>query len=112
MGKNLYVGNLPINLGESDLKALFEQHGQVDSVKIIRDYDSGRSRGFAFVEMATDEAASKAIEALNAHALDGRSLTVNEARPKSDRRRGFGGGGKGGGRTYSDRGRGGPRNRW
>lgn len=111
MGKNVYVGNLPHSIGEDELKALFEQKGSVDSVTIIRDNDTGRSRGFAFVDMATEEDASKAIEALNAFSLEGRNLTVNEARPKSDRRRGFGGGGRGGPRRKFDRGHGGFRSR-
>jgi cold-inducible RNA-binding protein len=111
MGKNVYVGNLPHSIGEAELKALFEQKGNVDSVTVIRDNDTGRSRGFAFVEMATEEDAQKAIEALNAFSLEGRNLTVNEARPKTDRRRDFGGGGRGGPRRNSDRGRGGFRSR-
>ena len=111
MGKNVYVGNLPHSIGEAELKELFEQNGNVDSVTVIRDNDTGRSRGFAFVDMSTEEDARKAIEALNAFALEGRNLTVNEARPKTDRRRGFGGGGRGGSQGYSDRGRGGYRSR-
>lgn len=110
MGKNVYVGNLPHSIGEAELKALFEEKGNVDSVTIIRDNDTGRSRGFAFVDMATEEDARKAIEALNAYSLEGRNLTVNEARPKTDRRRGFGGG-RGGPRRGFDRGPGGFRNR-
>ncbi|MBN2242557.1 MAG: RNA-binding protein [Acidobacteria bacterium] len=110
MGKNIYVGNLPHSTGEADLKELFEQKGKVESVNLIRDYDTGRSKGFAFVEMATEEDAAKAIEALNAFSLEGRNLTVNEARPKPDRGRGFGGG-RGGPRRNSDRGRGGFRSR-
>jgi len=106
MGKNVYVGNLPLSLGEGELKELFEQKGTVDSVNIIRDYDTGRSRGFAFVEMATEEDALKAIEALNAYSLDGRNLTVNEARPKSSQRRGRAGRGRGGDRRGSNSGRG------
>ena len=111
MGKNIYVGNLPASMGEAELKELFEQKGSVDSATVIRDYDTGRSRGFGFVEMATEEEALKAIEALNAYSLDGRNLTVNEARPKTERRRGHAGGGRGGSRGYSDRGRGGYRSR-
>lgn len=107
MGKNVYVGNLPVSMGEAELKELFEQKGAVDSVTVIRDYDTGRSRGFAFVDMETDEDALKAIEALNEFSLDGRSLTVNEAKPKTDRR---GGGGRGGSRRNSG-GRGGFRSR-
>jgi RNA recognition motif-containing protein len=111
MGKNVYVGNLPHSIGEAELKELFEQKGKVDSVTVIRDNDTGRSRGFAFVDMATEEDARKAIEALNAFSLEGRNLTVNEARPKSDRGRGPGGAGRGGPRRDSDRGYGGFRRR-
>ncbi len=107
MGKNVYVGNLPASMGEAELKELFEQKGAVDSVTVIRDNDTGRSRGFAFVDMSTEEDARKAIEALNAYSVEGRNLTVNEARPKTDRRRGYAGGGRGGPRRHSDRGRGG-----
>lgn len=107
MGKNVYVGNLPRSIGEAELKELFEQKGNVDSVTVIRDYDTGMSRGFAFVDMSSEEDARKAIEALNAFSLEGRNLTVNEARPRSDSRRGSGGGGRGGRRGNFDRGRGG-----
>jgi len=107
MGKNVYVGNLPISVGEDELKELFDQKGNVDSVTIIRDYNTGRSRGFAFVDMVTEEDATKAIEALNDYSLEGRNLTVNEARPKSDHRKGSAGGRKGGPRKGSDRRRGG-----
>ena len=110
MGKNVYVGNLPHSIGEAELKELFEQKGKVDSVTVVRDNDTGRSRGFAFVDMSTEEDALKAIEALNAFSLEGRNLTVNEARPKPERRKGFGGGGRGPQRN-SDRGRGGYRSR-
>lgn len=97
MGKNIYVGNLPLSLGEAELKELFEQQGAVESVKIIRDYATGRSKGFAFVEMGLEEDAIKAIKALSAYSLDGRNLTVNEARPKTNnRRRGPSGGSRGG----------------
>jgi len=88
MGKKIYVGNLPFTMGEADLKELFEQQGAVDSVTVMRDVNSGRSRGFAFVEMTSEEDATKAIEELNSHSIDGRSLTVNEAKPKVERRRG------------------------
>lgn len=111
MGKKVYVGNLPASIGEEELKELFEQKGAVDSVTVIRDNETGRSRGFAFVAMATEEDANKAIKAMNAYLLEGRNLTVNEARPKSDRRRGYAGGGRGGPRRHTDRGRGGFRNR-
>jgi len=111
MGKNVYVGNLPHSIGEAELKELFEQKGNVDSVTVIRDNDTGRSRGFAFVDMSTEEDARKAIEALNAFSLEGRNLTVNEARPKTNRRGVFGGGGRGGSQGYSDRGHGNYRRR-
>ena len=95
MGKNIFVGNLPFSMGETQLKELFEQKGAVDSVTVMRDVDTGRSRGFAFVDMATEEDARKAIAELNAYSLDGRNLTVNEARPKPERRRSSGGAGRG-----------------
>ena len=95
--KNIYVGNLTFDATEDQVRSLFEAYGPVDKVSIITDRDSGQPRGFAFVEMTDDEAASKAMEALNGTALGGRNLTVNEARPKMDRpRREGGGGGRGG----------------
>jgi cold-inducible RNA-binding protein len=97
MGRRLYVGNLPYETGENDLQDLFAQAGTVESVKVMRDMATGRARGFAFVEMSTDEEAQKAISELNAHQMGGRGLTVNEARPKPERSGGFGGGGYGGG---------------
>ncbi len=108
MGRNLYVGNLAFTIGETELRQLFEQKGGVDSVTIMRDLDTGRSRGFAFVEMSTEEAAQKAITELNSFAVGGRSLTVNEARPKTERPRGGGrsngrGGGHSGGRGREPR---------
>jgi RNA recognition motif-containing protein len=106
MGRNIYVGNLPFSMGENELKGLFEQKGAVNSVMVMRDVDSGRSRGFAFVEMASDEDAEKAIKELNEHPVDGRTLTVNEAKPKTDRRGGGGrnrGGGGGRGRNREAR---------
>ena len=93
MGRKLFVGNLSFSLGETELRQLFEQKGGVESATIMRDLDSGRSRGFGFVEMSTDEAAQKAITELNGFAIEGRNLTVNEARPKQERRPGGGGGG-------------------
>jgi RNA recognition motif-containing protein len=96
MGKNLYVGNLSYTVGEAELKELFGQKGSVDTVTVMRDLDTGRSRGFAFVDMATEEDAQKAIEGLNSFELGGRNLTVNEARPKPERRGGPRGGGRGG----------------
>ena len=92
MGKKLYVGNLPYKTTEGELEELFSSVGAVDSVRIINDRDTGRPRGFGFVEMASDDEAEKAIEKFNAYELDGRALTVNEARPRQDSG-GFGGGG-------------------
>ena len=96
MGKKLYVGNLSYNVDGSELEQLFGQHGQVVSAQIINDRDTGRSKGFGFVEMADDAEADAAIAALNGQQHDGRALTVNEARPREDR--GGGGGGGGGSR--------------
>jgi RNA recognition motif-containing protein len=94
----LYVGNLSFNTMEGDIHELFSQAGTVESCNLITDRFTGKSRGFAFVEMATDDEAQKAISQYNGHALDGRTLTVNEARPREERpRRDFGGGGGGGG---------------
>jgi RNA recognition motif-containing protein len=92
MGRKLYVGNLPYEIGESELQELFTRVGPVESVTIVRDMATGRARGFAFVEMSTEEAAQSAIRDLNATDLGGRSLTVNEARPKAPRSGGFGAG--------------------
>ena len=92
MGRKLYVGNLPFETGEAELQELFARAGSVESVNIVRDQATGRARGFAFVEMSTDDEAQKAISELNAHQVGGRSLTVNEARPKTPRSGGFGGG--------------------
>ena len=94
MGRKLYVGNLPYEIGETELQELFGQAGSVDSVTVMRDQATGRARGFAFVEMGTDEEAQNAITALNGTQVGGRNLTVNEARPKEAR--GGGGGGFGG----------------
>src|SRR3989442_13175315 len=96
MGRRLYVGNLPYETVEGDLQDLFAQSGTVESVKVMRDMATGRARGFAFVEMSTDDEAQKAIAQLNAHQMGGRGLTVNEAKPKPERSGGFGGGGYGG----------------
>ena len=96
MGRRLYVGNLPFETGEGELQELFAQAGNVETVKIVRDMATGRARGFAFVEMSTDEEAQKAITELNEFKLGGRGLTVNEARPKPERS-GGGGFGDGGG---------------
>jgi len=97
MGSKLYVGNLSYNVSSSDLEQLFSQHGSVQSAEVIADRDTGRSKGFGFVQMGTDEEAQAAIAALNGQDHDGRALTVNEAKPKEDRPRGGGGGGYGGG---------------
>lgn len=94
MGKKLYVGNLPYSVGDSELQRLFEPHGGVQSAQVIMDRDTGRSKGFGFVEMGSDQEAQAAIAALNGHQIDGRPLTVNEARPKPEG--GGGGGGRGG----------------
>src|SRR5215207_8447939 len=96
MGRRLYVGNLPYSTTEDQLTELFSRAGKVDNVRVMRDMATGRSRGFAFVEMSTDEEAQKAIADLNAHEMGGRGLTVNEARPKPAYS-GGGGGGYGGG---------------
>src|SRR5438105_13581062 len=97
MGRKLYVGNLSYDVDSSALEALFEAHGTVTSAQIIMDRDTGRSKGFGFVEMGSDAEAQAAIAALNGKEIDGRALTVNEARPKTE---GGGGGGGGGGRRY------------
>ena len=94
MGRRLYVGNLPYTTGEAELQELFSKAGTVESVRVMRDAATGRARGFAFVEMATDEEAQKAASEFNQFQMGGRSLTVNEARPKPEG--GFGGGGGGG----------------
>ena len=111
MGSKIYVGGLPYAATEQQLSDLFAQHGTVASARVITDKFTGQSRGFGFVEMSTDEEAQKAISALNGTQMDGRTLTVNEARPQEPRsggggRGGFGGGG-GGGRSG-----GGNRGRW
>jgi RNA recognition motif-containing protein len=119
MGNKLYVGNLPFNTTETDLHDLFAQAGSVSEVMLIQDKFTGKSRGFAFVTMATDQDAQNAIDRLHGTAIEGRSLTVNEARPRDDRpsggsggggRRDYGGGGGrrdygggGGRRDYRDR---------
>jgi cold-inducible RNA-binding protein len=94
MGRKLFVGNLPFDTAENDLQDLFAKTGTVESVRVMRDQMTGRARGFAFVEMSTDEEAQRAIAELNETQLGGRSLAVNEARPKTT---GGGGGGFGGG---------------
>src|SRR5689334_11741901 len=104
--KNIFVGNLSFQTTEDDLRELFEPFGEVSRVQIVTDRDTGRSRGFAFVEMADDDAGNKAIDAVNGKELSGRQLNVNEAQPKGDRssggrgQRDFGGGrGRSGGRN-------------
>ncbi len=117
--KNIFVGNLSFNTNEDELRQIFEGYGQVDRVSILTDRDTGRSRGFGFVEMASDEDGEKAIAALNGSQIGGRTINVNEARPKAERGGGGGGfgGGGGGGRDRGDRGGrggggGGRRDRW
>jgi RNA recognition motif-containing protein len=108
--KNLYVGNLPHSTTEDELRNLFQTHGAIEKVSMVTDRETGRSRGFAFVEMTDAGEAEKAIAALNGTELGGRTLTINEAKPKTDRPRGggggggkrFGGGGGGGGRGGRD----------
>lgn len=96
MGKKLYVGNLSYSVRDSDLEDLFAAHGSVQSAQVIMERDTGRSKGFGFVEMSNDQEAQDAISALNGRELEGRTLTVNEARPKEE----GGGRGKGGGGGY------------
>ena len=97
MSRKLYVGNLPYETTESDLETLFAEAGAVESVNVIRDRETGRARGFAFVEMATDQDAQAAVTQLNDRSFGGRRLTVNEARPQAPRSGGGGGGFGGGG---------------
>src|SRR5438105_15812511 len=105
MGKKLYVGNLTYGVTDSTLQQMFEPHGTVQSAQVIMDRDTGRSKGFGFVEMGSDQEAQAAIAALSGKQVGGRNLTVNEAKPREDRggggggRGGYGGGG-GGGRRY------------
>ena len=107
MGRKLYVGNLPFSATEQDLQELFSKSGAVETVTVMRDMATGRARGFAFVEMATDADAQKAITELHDRPFGGRNLTVNEARPRPERSGGFGGGrgngGGGGGRRREPR---------
>ena len=97
---NVYVGNLPYSTTSDDLREAFEAFGEVSSANVISDRDSGRSKGFGFVEMSDDAGAKEAIEKLNGTEMDGRTVTVNEARPREDRPRGGGGGYGGGGGRY------------
>jgi RNA recognition motif-containing protein len=98
MSMKLYVGNLSFNTSTEDLEKMFGEIGTVESTNIIEDRETGRSRGFGFVEMSTKEAGQTAIATLNGKEIDGRSLTVNEAKPREDRASGGGGGNRGGGR--------------
>jgi RNA recognition motif-containing protein len=111
MGNKLYVGNLPFSATDDSLRELFAQSGSVNSATIITDRDTGRSKGFGFVEMSSDQEASDAITKFNGTNFEGRTITVNEARPKAPRE---GGGGGGGGRDRGGRGGGGGggRQRW
>jgi RNA recognition motif-containing protein len=109
MGSKLYVGNLSYNVTSSDLEQLCAQHGTVQSAEVINDRDTGRSKGFGFVQMGSDAEAQAVIAALNGQQNDGRALTVNEAKPREERPRGGGGGGGGrsGGGGYGGGGGGG-----
>ncbi|MDA0660585.1 MAG: RNA-binding protein [Planctomycetota bacterium] len=102
---NIYVGNLAYDLTEAELQSAFERFGQVSSVSIVKDRDTGRSRGFGFVEMPDEQQAKQAIEGLNLEPIGSRRVTVNEARPREERPRGGGGGGgrDGGGRDGGGR---------
>ena len=103
MARKLYVGNLPYDTGEQDLQSLFAAAGTVESVNVMRDMATGRARGFAFVEMGSDEEAQAAISQFNDYQLGGRNLTVNEAKPRENRSGGGGGfarSGGGGGNRY------------
>ena len=97
MGNKLYVGNLSYNIRDDDLNQAFAQYGNVSSAKVMMDRDTGRSKGFGFVEMGSDAEAQAAINGMNGQALDGRAIVVNEARPREERPGGFGGGGRSGG---------------
>ena len=107
MGNKLYVGGLPYAVTGDRLQEIFADHGTVESATVVSDKFTGQSRGFGFVEMSSGEEAQKAIDSLNGTQLDGRTLTVNEAKPMQ-KRDGFGGGNRGGGRGNRD----GGRNRW
>src|SRR3954451_21880171 len=107
MGRKIYVGNLSYSTTSSDLEQLFAQHGTVQSAEVISDRETGRSKGFGFVQMGSDQEAQAAIDALNGQQVDGRALTVNVAKPREDRprsggsaRSGGGGGGYGGGKRF------------
>ena len=107
MGSKLYVGNLSYNTNAAELEQLCSAHGTVQSAEVIADRETGRSKGFGFVQMGSDEEAQAAIAALNGKEVDGRALTVNEAKPREDRPRGGGGGGGGYGGGGGGGGRGG-----
>jgi RNA recognition motif-containing protein len=112
MGRKLYVGNLAYSISSSDLEQLFAAHGTVESAQVITDRDTGQSKGFGFVEMASDAEAQAAMQALNGKEQGGRTLTVNEAKPRQDRGGGgggYGGGGRGGRGGYGGGGHGGGR---
>jgi RNA recognition motif-containing protein len=100
MGNKLYVGNLAYSVRDESLQAAFGQFGTVTSAKVMMDRETGRSKGFGFVEMGSDAEAQAAINGMNGQALDGRPLVVNEARPREERPGGFGGGGRSGGGGY------------
>jgi cold-inducible RNA-binding protein len=104
MGNKIYVGNLPFSATSESLNEMFSKFGSVDSAKIVMDRDTGRSKGFGFVEMSSGDEAAAAIEKLNGSDMGGRSLVVNEARPMEPRTGGFGGGGSRGGDRGGDRG--------
>ena len=97
MGNKLYVGNLSYNVRDDDLQQTFAQFGTVSSAKVMMDRETGRSKGFGFVEMGSDAEAQSAINGMNGQQMDGRALVVNEARPREERPGGFGGGGRSGG---------------
>jgi len=107
MSRKIYVGNLPWSTTSADLEAMFSPHGAVRAAEVISDRETGRSRGFGFVEMETDEGLQAAISALNGHEVNGRPLTVNEARERTPRAGGGGGGGGGGRGGYGGGGGGG-----
>ncbi|MCH6561664.1 MAG: RNA-binding protein [Myxococcales bacterium] len=98
MSKKLYVGNIPFSATEADLREMFEAHGTIESINVITDRETGRPRGFAFVEMEDSESATKAMQALDGRDMGGRNLKVNEANERPPRSGGGGGGGGGGGR--------------
>ncbi|QDV22816.1 RNA recognition motif domain-containing protein [Aureliella helgolandensis] len=112
MGKKLYCGNLSYNVRSAQLEQLFAEFGTVVSAQVIEDRETGRSKGFGFVEMSTEQEASAAIDGLNGQDNEGRNLQVNEAKPREERSGGYGGGGGGGRRGGGGGGGGGGRDRW